>query len=138
MGPFDVVTLVDVIEHVTDPLSLLRTAAALLAPDGVLAVVTPDAGSFAARLMGWKWWHYRIAHVGYFNDSNLQLLCQNAGLSIISRKRPGWYFQAGYLHQRLGRYLPRWLLPPLTKRMQRIVIRLNLFDSLLFVCRLDT
>ena len=34
-GPYDVVTLVDVIEHVSDPADLLAQARAVLAPDGV-------------------------------------------------------------------------------------------------------
>ena len=70
-GPFDVVTLIDVIEHVPDPVDLVRRIKSVMAPNGIFVVVTPDVDSVAARLMGWKWWHFRAAHIGYFNRSTL-------------------------------------------------------------------
>lgn len=136
VGPYDLVTQVDVIEHVEDPLGLLKASAALLAPDGLLAVVTPDVSSLAARLMGWRWWHFRVAHIGYFSFDTLALLCRRAGLEPIARKRPAWYFTVSYLRQRLARYVPSWLLPR-ARWMDRFVVRLNLRDSVLLICRRD-
>ena len=51
-GPYDVVTLVDVIEHVSDPVDLLVQARAVLASDGIGLVITPDVASVAARAHG--------------------------------------------------------------------------------------
>ncbi len=68
---FDVVTLVDVVEHVADPVALLRAARAQVADDGVVLVVTPDIASLAARVLGKRWWHLRVAHVGYFDRATL-------------------------------------------------------------------
>lgn len=39
---FDVVTMFEVIEHVIDPVSLLRTATSVLAPGGTIIVSTPN------------------------------------------------------------------------------------------------
>ena len=50
-GPYDVVTLVDVIEHVSDPIELLVQARTVLASDGIGLVITPDVASVAARVM---------------------------------------------------------------------------------------
>jgi SAM-dependent methyltransferase len=55
---FDLVFLVDVIEHVAEPVDLLRHCAGALAPRGLVVVVTPDVASLAARLLGRRWWHY--------------------------------------------------------------------------------
>jgi SAM-dependent methyltransferase len=129
-GRFDVVTMVDVIEHVCDPAALVASARAVLAGDGVLAVVTPDSASLAARLMGWKWWHYRVAHIGYFNLHNLDRLFASAGFRRVGWTRPGWYFPLDYLAARLRRYLP--LPRALTPRfLARITLPLNLRDSIL-------
>lgn len=72
-GPYDVVTMIDVIEHVADPLGLLKALHAALRDRGILAVVTPDVRSLAARLLGRRWWHFRPAHIGYFDRSTLDL-----------------------------------------------------------------
>ena len=96
-GRFDTVTLIDVIEHVPDPLDLLRSAAALLAPGGRMLIVTPDVNSVAARAMGSRWWHYRIAHIGYFNHATLTRATKLAGLQPVRVTRPSWNLPAGYL-----------------------------------------
>ena len=63
---FDVITLIDVIEHVADPEDLVAGAVNRLNENGILCVVTPRTDSISKKLLGFKWWHYRIAHVGYF------------------------------------------------------------------------
>jgi SAM-dependent methyltransferase len=132
-GVFDVVTLVDVIEHTTDPRQLLEQAARLLAPGGVVVLVTPDVSSFFASVLGWRWWHYRAAHVGYFNRVTLTALCARVGLSVTRQARPWWVLPLPYLLERAGRYLPV-RLPTLT-RLERLAVPFNLGDSLLFVAR---
>jgi SAM-dependent methyltransferase len=127
---FDLVFLVDVLEHVADPVELLTRCRDALAPAGVLVVVTPDAGSIAARVLRRRWWHFRPAHVGYFDAASLATACRRAGLATVRRGRATWFFRASYLHARLGAYLPRWALrltPPHV--LERRIIPLNLFDS---------
>jgi SAM-dependent methyltransferase len=132
---FDVVFLVDVIEHVADPVGLLARCVEMLAEGGVLMVVTPDAGSLAARLLGQRWWHYRVAHVGYFDRPSLDRAFERAGVRVVRRVRARWFFSVDYLAARVERYLPvgRWnrfarRFAPL-RWLYRRVIPLNLFDS---------
>lgn len=134
-GPYDVVTLVDVIEHVSQPVELLAQARALLAPGGVVAIVTPDLGSVAARAMGWRWWHFRVAHIGYFDRGTLGRACARAGLRVERFSRPAWYFEAAYLWERFGRYLPRALRVRAPRALGRVVVPLNLRDSWLALAR---
>ena len=47
---FDVITLIDVIEHVPDPVGLLKDAAKALSPDGIIVVATPDIGAVLAKI----------------------------------------------------------------------------------------
>lgn len=138
---FDVISLVDVIEHVRHPVELLRECGKALQNDGVLTVVTPDVGSAAARLMGRRWWHLRLAHVGYFDHRSMAIAAQKAGLEVMSTTRAVWSFPVSYLAERLAVYLPigaanRWaagtqLLGP----VYRSVIHLNLHDSTVFFLR---
>lgn len=49
-GQFDLVTAVEVIEHLEAPIAFLRGLAQLLAPDGVAVITTPNVDSLPARL----------------------------------------------------------------------------------------
>ncbi len=54
-GAYDVVSLVEVIEHVPDPRALIRRAAELLRPGGVLFMTTPHGRGLSARALGLRW-----------------------------------------------------------------------------------
>jgi SAM-dependent methyltransferase len=134
-GPYDVVTLIDVIEHVNDPVNLLTQAAGLLSANSIFFIVTPDVSSLAARLLGWHWWHYRIAHIGYFNRDSLGLALRRAGLEILDVSRPAWYFPASYLAERALTFAPAALRFKPPGFLERLTVRLNLFDSLAVIAR---
>lgn len=134
-GQWDVVTLIDVVEHVSDPVALLRHIAGGLSQDGIAIVVTPDVNSIAARVLGWKWWHYRVAHIGYFHKRTLFLALDKAGLQPILLRRPAWYFTAEYVWQRAHRYLPGFLRMPPPRFVAGRIIPVNPRDSWLVVCR---
>jgi len=138
---FDAVFLVDVIEHVADPSLLLRNASQLLAPNGCLMVVTPDLGSVARKLLAERWWHFRLAHVGYFTRGSFERMAEGVGLRVVDCFRAKWFFRVSYLAERLTRYLP---IKPLVRLLDSTapgklvaerVVPLNLFDSWVFMCR---
>lgn len=57
MAPPGVITFWHVVEHLSDPWSSLRRAAALLPPGGVLVVATPNPEALQFRLLGPRWVH---------------------------------------------------------------------------------
>lgn len=50
-GQFDLVTCMEVIEHVADPAAFLKALAARLAPEGLLVMSTPNATGFSKLMM---------------------------------------------------------------------------------------
>jgi SAM-dependent methyltransferase len=134
-GQFDVITLIDVVEHVSNPVELLREIAGRLSSNGEAIVVTPDVGSVAARVLGWKWWHFRVAHIGYFNKRSLFLALDRAGLQPVLVRRPGWFFTADYLWERVQRYVPKPLRLAVPRFLARRVVPVNLRDSWFIACR---
>jgi 2-polyprenyl-3-methyl-5-hydroxy-6-metoxy-1,4-benzoquinol methylase len=140
---FDVVAVVDVLEHVTDPVALLRHCLDMLNPGGVILVVTPDVGSLMASVMGSRWWHFRLAHVGYFSSASMARAAAQAGLRVSRTFRPRWYFRVNYLADRLRRYLPVEQVNRVAKRVKLLrgayqrVVPLAPRDSLGVILRRD-
>ena len=133
--PYDIITLIDIIEHVSNPIQLLENVFRYLSDDGIGAVVTPDVNSWMANIFRSKWWHFRIGHIGYFQKKTLYLALDNAGFKPINLVRPGWYFSADYLLERLNNYWPGNVRYTPPRIMKNITIPLNLFDSLLVFFR---
>src|SRR3954471_2495416 len=79
---FDVVVLADVIEHLDDPVAGIAQCAALLKPDGVLCVVTPDPSSATARAAGRRRWGYVPPHTCLLPRATLRELLAAAGLVV--------------------------------------------------------
>ncbi|MBN1222922.1 MAG: class I SAM-dependent methyltransferase [Candidatus Aminicenantes bacterium] len=97
---FTVATLIDFIEHISHPFEAVTKAHDILAPGGILCLVTPDVQSHAAKISGRNWWHYRPGHLGYFTRKSLQHLLNRAGFSITKVKRYSWTFSAHYILSR--------------------------------------
>lgn len=134
-GLYDIVSAIDVIEHVDKPLDLLIAIRNLLAADGIGVLVTPDVGSITARLMRRKWWHYRPAHICYFDRDTVRLSLKRAGLSPVTIARPTWYLPMDYLASRVASYLSIGNKIAMPKLFSRIKVPINLHDSLLVVFR---
>ena len=138
---FDIVTLCDVIEHVSHPVALLQAVRRCVAAEGLVVIVTPDIDSRAARLMGHRWWHFRVAHIGYFSARTMVSSLARAGLEVERIEPYVWRFPLGYLVQRLGSYLPIGGLVDRLGRMRRLgglwnrSVRLNLMDSRIYFAR---
>jgi 2-polyprenyl-3-methyl-5-hydroxy-6-metoxy-1,4-benzoquinol methylase len=84
---FDVVTLDQVIEHVTDPVGLLRGVRTVMKPDGMLVVATPNALGWGARVFGRQWIHWHAPyHQQFFTPASLQRAAVAAGFTIESTR----------------------------------------------------
>jgi SAM-dependent methyltransferase len=81
-GPFDVITLWDVIEHTPDPRAVLEHCARLLKPGGVLIVNYPDIGSWIARGLGRRWLFLTSVHLWYFDRRTIRRLLERTGFAV--------------------------------------------------------
>lgn len=79
---FDVVTIWDVIEHLSDPKLSLQKAHETLRPGGYIAITTHDIHSVFARVLGKKYpWLMRF-HLVHFSPSTLSSLLRSVGFEI--------------------------------------------------------
>lgn len=92
-GKFDVCVFLLTIEHVDNPLRLLKEIKARLSEGGVLVVTTPNLDdTLLDNSPPYKKFFYRISHLWYFDKKTLSLILKNAGFKNISVKhyhRPG-------------------------------------------------
>lgn len=81
---FALITLWDVIEHVADPVPLLREAGRVLAPGGRIVLTTGDWGSAYAQAQGERW-HLLTPpwHLTFFSRTTLAEAAQRAGLRVL-------------------------------------------------------
>jgi SAM-dependent methyltransferase len=85
-GSFDVVTAIEVLEHVLDPVETLSRIRKLLKPGGLFFYTTGNSAPFRNKLFEWSYVRPEI-HIGYFNPQSMSVALQRAGFSI----RPaGW------------------------------------------------
>jgi 2-polyprenyl-3-methyl-5-hydroxy-6-metoxy-1,4-benzoquinol methylase len=69
-GTFDVVTAIEVLEHVEDPLEVLKRLRRLLKPGGLLFCTTGNARPFRDRLLSWRYVRPEI-HISFFEPETL-------------------------------------------------------------------
>jgi len=74
-GTFDVISCIEVIEHIPEPRPTLELLARLLAPDGLLLLSTGNLRSPLARALGIAF-PYCVPeiHVSYFGSASLKLI----------------------------------------------------------------
>lgn len=77
---FDVVVMNHVLEHVSDPVALLKAVRTRLKPGGVLHLAVPNVGAWEAQLPGWN--SYEPYHLLYFTLRTLRLTAEKAGFEI--------------------------------------------------------
>jgi 2-polyprenyl-3-methyl-5-hydroxy-6-metoxy-1,4-benzoquinol methylase len=84
---FDYVTMDQVIEHVTAPVTTLHGVARILKPGGTVILSTPNAGGWGARIFGSRWinWHAPY-HQQFFSRKSMRLAAEQAGLVVAEAK----------------------------------------------------
>tara|TARA_B110001450_G_scaffold248984_2_gene265799 strand:- start:316 stop:1182 length:867 start_codon:yes stop_codon:yes gene_type:complete len=129
---FDFISLIDVIEHVDNPAEIINQIKDLLKPNGLVMLVTPRTDSFFKKLLGFKWWHYRLAHVGYFSRKNLIKLSEDNGFKYVHDFSPSWYHDLNYILTRLMWYVPGFKNFKINFFKNKC-IKLNLGDSIAII-----
>jgi 2-polyprenyl-3-methyl-5-hydroxy-6-metoxy-1,4-benzoquinol methylase len=108
---FDVITLWDVIEHLSHPVAMLKNVHSLLKPGGIIAVSTHMVDSFAARLLGSRYPFFMDMHLVHFSRPTLSRLLAECGFEILAYRRHIRVLKLGYF------------LDKLEKRAQSLVLQ---------------
>jgi 2-polyprenyl-3-methyl-5-hydroxy-6-metoxy-1,4-benzoquinol methylase len=110
---YDVITLMGVIEHFSEPREELAYLSRLLKPGGILAIWTGDVDSSLSRILGRRWWYWQGQHIQYFTHRSLTRLTDDAGLETVATSLFPFAATIGTIRNSLRRYRSHRLLTAL-------------------------
>ncbi|MDA2916157.1 class I SAM-dependent methyltransferase [Nitrospinae bacterium AH_259_B05_G02_I21] len=80
----DVVTILDVLEHLPNPRAGLQEAKRVLTPGGLLVIATPNPESMTARILGQRWIYYTPPeHLHLFPPRSLVSFVEKEGFEVL-------------------------------------------------------
>lgn len=128
-GPYDLIALLDVLEHVINPSALMKKAIQALPPGGKIIVSTPDPESFARRIFGARWSEFHAGeHICFVSASWFSWIAESQGLRVRALRHHGKRVTIEHALSRLRSYVPFFPLA----RFRRI-LNLNMRDRLFVV-----
>jgi 2-polyprenyl-3-methyl-5-hydroxy-6-metoxy-1,4-benzoquinol methylase len=125
-GSFDAVIMEHALEHVPDPLTVLRAARDVLRPGGTLLVHVPNFNAWEVQRFG----EFAIQvdlprHLLHFEPATLAKMLEAAGFAEVTtetRPRRGSVRKSIDLARRGGRPIPRWMT---LAAVHRLICRRN-------------
>jgi len=134
LAPFDVIVLLDVIEHLPDPAGTLALCERHLNPGGIIVIATGDFGALPARLAAARW---RLMtppqHLWFFTRDSMRGLAASLGLSLARFDHPWKIVPLSLIVFQVKRMLG--LRPRRMAAASTIGLPVNLFDAMRVVLR---
>ena len=89
LGPFQLISMSHVIEHLPDPVHVLRMCSNLLHSNGVLFISAPSrpvGWTVSSSIEIWKKWelNQNPAHLQYFNKKSMERCARQSGLWLLN------------------------------------------------------
>jgi SAM-dependent methyltransferase len=112
---YDVITMWDVVEHLTEPAQMFKDAYQLLKPGGLLAVSTHLVDSLAVKFMGTKYPFFMDMHVVHFSRATMKRMLEEQGYRLLKIRPHRRILKLGYFLEKLhhkvpiGKSIIKWL-----------------------------
>lgn len=142
---FDVITLLDVLEHLESPKIAIQKISSMLNNAGLLVINVPDQSSLFARICGLKWHAYLPPeHWFYFGKKSLSHLLINSNYEIMDIGNLAKSFKVEYIlctiknspqFPLLLRKISESLIKVLPKFIMRTKVKIPIYDNLYAVAR---
>jgi 2-polyprenyl-3-methyl-5-hydroxy-6-metoxy-1,4-benzoquinol methylase len=133
---FDVVSLFDVVEHLTDLDAHFEKFSDIIETNGVLLIVTPNYNALQRKLKGNKWFQFKpMEHINYFTVDSLTQLAEKHGFKKVKSLSSGQYVDADFIQDRLNKYDQKsilFLFNPLLKLIRLLKINFYLDASSIY------
>jgi 2-polyprenyl-3-methyl-5-hydroxy-6-metoxy-1,4-benzoquinol methylase len=133
--PFDVVTVMDVVEHVPAAAEFLSALARATKPGGFVFLSTPDAGGMLARVLGRHWHHYNAYHFSLYGQRAIAEAARRHGFETVWSGHHSKRMPIDYLWNYARDFLFASRREPRESQPSRFAIPINLADTLHVVWR---
>jgi 2-polyprenyl-3-methyl-5-hydroxy-6-metoxy-1,4-benzoquinol methylase len=110
---FDLIVFSHSLEHIPQPLDVLRQAVASLAPGGRLALALPNWRCWQRHLFGGRWFHLDLPrHLQHFSPRALKVAADVLGLEVLEIGTSSTVISGAYsIHYLIaGSWTPGWKL----------------------------
>lgn len=139
IGKFDIITLWDVLEHLSDPVQELRSVYELLKNEGTLLFSTLMIDNWFPRIAGKHWPWLMDMHLFYFTEDTISDMLERTGFTIMESFNYCHMVSLDYLLSKLGtlgvKGAERLSLYLSNKNLGAKVVSFKLGDIKLFVCK---
>jgi len=110
-GSFQIITLFEVIEHLTEPIALMRECRRILEPSGRMFITTGNTRSWTVRFVQEKWDYFalRLGHISFFNPASMVRLAEKAGFEVVRIETRSFTAQNGLSPSNLERFAKKML-----------------------------
>ncbi|MGB8757423.1 MAG: class I SAM-dependent methyltransferase [Pseudolabrys sp.] len=134
LGTMDVITLLDVLEHLPSPHETLALCTRYLSPGGIILITTGDFASPSARAAGARW---RLMtppqHLWYFTLESVERMAHALGLRIERYDHPWKIVPISLIGFQIRRMLG--MRTAGTSTTSGVGLPVNLFDAMRIVLR---
>jgi len=138
---FDVITLFDVVEHLSDPIENITKLVTLLKDDGIIVIATGNTDSLAAKVLKRRWTFYTPPqHLHFFTPKTMVNLLHKCGLYPVVRFGVGKWLSLRYILN-LARSngesrFAQWLYAMFHNlRIGEIPLYLSMRDNMVFIVK---
>ncbi|TDJ51149.1 MAG: methyltransferase domain-containing protein [Nitrospina sp.] len=138
-GPFDVITMWDVMEHLPHPVEEMKRIHSRLKPGGVFVFSTLFIDNWYPKIMKERWPWYMDMHLFYFTLDALSQLLTKAGLELVHHQKYTHIITLEYFFFKLdalGVFGAKYLGEVSGKtRLRNIMIPFSFGDIQMFICK---
>lgn len=96
-----VAVMIQVLDHLLDPISTLTELHKKLDKNAKLLLVTHNEKSILRKILGWKWPAFCLQHPQIYNPASIAKILESSGYEINSIKRSKNYFEFSFLVKHL-------------------------------------
>jgi len=93
--------MIQVLDHLLDPVATLSELRGKLLPDAKILIVTHNEQSLLRKIVGWRWPAFCLQHPQIYNPQSITNLLEKAGYSVNSIEKTKNYFEFTFLLKHL-------------------------------------